>query len=73
MIVKVQLSIESNVKGHTIGARMLVYNKDKSVVLQSETPKDIANLMDGRLKAFFHAEIVGKEVIVQGEAPRQNW
>jgi len=73
MIVKIQLSLDSNLKGHTAGSRMLAYNEDRSVMMEMNTPKEVVNLMDGRFKAFFHADIVDGKLEVQSEAPRQNW
>lgn len=73
MIIKVQLSVNNNIKGHKIGSRMLVYNEDRSFYLETETPEDVANLMDGRLKAFFYAKVEGSEIVIEKEAPHQEW
>lgn len=78
MIVKVQLSLESNLPGHTVGSRMLVYNKSRSVMFERDADDCIVKKMKGRPEAFFNAttDDGGKDtgkISISDEAPWQDW
>lgn len=79
IIVKVQMSLESNIPGQTKpGSFMLVYNESRSFKLEREPDKCIIGKMLGRPKAFFYATKEDKgnghvQLIIHGEAPWQNW
>jgi hypothetical protein len=75
MIVKVQLSLESNAVGHTPGSRMLVYNKSRSVQFETDADVEVVEKMKGRPKAYFHAtkDEHAPTVKIQDEAPWQDW
>ena len=75
MIVKVQLSLESNLPGHTPGSRMMVYNRTRSVAFETDADVEVVEKMKGRPKAYFHAtqESKGSAVKIQDEAPWQEW
>jgi hypothetical protein len=70
MIVKVQLSISSSEPGTFI----LIYNKDRSIMYESDAAEDIIVLMGLRVKAYFYAEIDSDNRIAIGDtAEDQNW
>lgn len=75
MIVKVQLSLESNLPGHTPGSRMMVYNRTRSVAFETDADVEVVEKMKGRPKAFFHATqpTNGGKLAIQDEAPWQDW
>ncbi len=75
MIVKVQLSLESNAVGHEPGSRMLVYNKSRTVQFETDADAEVVQKMKGRPKAFFHAAQEGREkpITILDEAPWQEW
>lgn len=70
MIVKVQSSLHSTEKCRQV----LVYNKDKSLTYQCDLKKSISDLLNGRPKAFFDADIdcVGRFTI-NWEVCDQGW
>lgn len=69
MIIKIQMSLMTNAGR----PQALMYNKDRSALLEIEATKDIQHLMHGRPKAFFHAEIVDTKFVISHEAKWQNW
>jgi hypothetical protein len=78
MIVKVHLSVDTNVPGEKPGDEMLVYNKDRNVKFMGKTDPCIIGKMKGRPKAFFHAKVISEgggkgKIEIGGEAPWQNW
>jgi hypothetical protein len=78
MIVKVQLSLESNAPGHTPGARMLVYNKSRTVMFEKDADEEMVKKMKGMPKGFFHANNITEgekkgRIEITEEAPWQDW
>lgn len=74
MIVKVQVSISSNLPFNSV----LIYDKERDVMYQGKLPDDVKAAMRGRPKAFFNADLKEVrpdefEVILGDEAPWQNW
>lgn len=68
MIVKVQLSQHSSV-----GSRVLIYDKRRTVQYEGPATPDVVELMDGAPKKFFHAELKDGLVHLDAEATWQNW
>ena len=68
MIVKVQVAQ----MGHGKGRLLLIYDEERTFTLQCES-RDVLRLMKGRAKAYFHSEIVGKNVQINHEAKGQDW
>lgn len=50
MIIKLQLNLFNSKRS------MLVYNRDMSVYYEAPAPKQIVDMMDGELKAFFYSK-----------------
>lgn len=74
MIVKVQLALESNIPGFTVGTKCLIYNKDRSIRYEADTPDVVKKIMNGAPKAFFYALKDKSGVLEIGaKAPWQNW
>lgn len=78
MIVKVQLSLDSNVPGHKAGSRMMVYNQTRSVMFEREADPEVVKKMKGRPKTYFNAEYQAKKgqdgrINILDEAPWQDW
>lgn len=53
--------------------QMLMYNEDRSFMFQSDLSKDIRNLLNGRNKAYFEAEMAGTELNMLDEVEAQGW
>lgn len=70
MIVKVQLSLFSSSETRIV----LVYNKNRKYLWEGEVTKEIEQVMNGQVKAFFYAKI-NKENKFEliGKAPWQTW
>ena len=70
MIVKVQLSIYS----HPMNQRMLIYNKDKSLMYEGKATKEVKKLMGEKNKDFFVAHMnEKKEIVLDTLAKWRNW
>lgn len=69
MIVKIQVSLTTTRRSQTY----LVYNEDRSVMHEGEATPEILNLMAGRPKAYFNAEIVGTLLDIRDEVEEPNW
>lgn len=67
MIVKVQLPLNHD------EPQALIYNKDKSVFTQVLVGKEVVDAMDGKPKAFFHAHVKDKNIVLDKPAPWQSW
>lgn len=69
LIVKVQLSTST-----TEGERqVLVYDKSRKYQYQTAATPEILELMNGRLKVFFTAEMVGSQIAIGEEVEDQDW
>jgi hypothetical protein len=64
-IVKVQLSIPT--------LQALAYNEAGSVYGQFDASTDLIGLMDGRPKAFFFCRLKDSQLVIDREAPWQDW
>lgn len=70
MIVKVQVSLFTS---HTT-QRVLTYNEDRSVLLETDINPSIKAKMKGRPKAYFHAHAcANKKLSLDAEAESQEW
>ena len=70
MIVKVQVSLATTLDNQ----RVLMYNEDRSAQYECDVDQTIVDLMNGRLKAFFHAELLPDgELTIHKDAPWQDW
>lgn len=69
LIVKLQLSTGGNAKAR----QMLIYDKSRKYQFQSDASEEIIQLMNGRLKVFFYADIVDNQFGLGEEAPDQDW
>ncbi|MEE9568327.1 MAG: hypothetical protein V3W37_02985 [Candidatus Binatia bacterium] len=69
-IVKVQQSIRTSHDKPT----MLIYNEGQGMRFQSELTDEVAELLNGRLKAYFYSEIGDEGILtLKDEAPEQDW
>jgi hypothetical protein len=70
MIVKVQVSLATTHEKRQV----LVYNEDKSVYYEDDASREILQRMDGRVKVYFNARMVGTDIEIQGEVKEeQDW
>ena len=69
MIVKMQLST-----GTTAGSQqVLVYDKTREYVFESDATEDVRQLMKGRLKVYFAARMNGSQIEILDEVDEQDW
>ena len=64
MIVKVQRSMNNG------GKRCLIYNEDKSVLVELDVNRAIKAMLGLEMKAFFEAEVEGDAI---GLVKKTNW
>ena len=69
MIIKMQVSQASSRPGRMV----LVYNQDRSIFYEEPLTDEIAALMYGRPKAYFHADLDGTGLEIGDEAGAQPW
>lgn len=74
MIVKIQISLDSSDDVR----RMLIYNKDRSFLSETELDPDVEALVQGRSKTFFDATIVNSthdsaQLVLIAEVPDPGW
>lgn len=69
MIVKVQLSLSTTESSRQV----LIYNEDHSVVYRGDAPRKLVRIMGQRPKAFFYAEIDGKNIDLDTRSARPPW
>lgn len=69
MIVKIQRSLFSSAGG---GA-MLIYNQDRSVMLQRPLTAQVSALLGDAPKGYFHVKVKGGSLKILGRAPDQSW
>lgn len=72
MIVKVQIEISRHAPGLP-GPQMLVYDKTGEIEFEGLAPPAVLDLMGGRPKVFFTAEVIENKIELQDEAPWQEW
>lgn len=70
MIVKVQLPLAGS--GPTMRP-VLVYNESRSIEALIPLTSDLLEVMNGELKAFFHAHMEGTNLFLDDPAPWQEW
>lgn len=71
MIVKIQTPLSSNVPRKEWVA--LVYNEDRSKEFDIAISDELVQAMKGRPKVFFSVHFEGVNMIIDSEAPWQNW
>lgn len=69
MIVKIQKSLFSSAGG----GMMLIYNEQRSLMMQRPLTARISRLLGDASKGYFHATVRGGSLYVLGRAPDQNW
>lgn len=69
IIIKVQMSLMTSESNQ----QLLVYNKDRSIYMQGDAGKDIAEVMAGRPKVFFEATLTNGLIEVGKEVPDPGW
>jgi hypothetical protein len=69
MIIKMQVSQASSRPGRMV----LVYNQDRSIFYEEPLTDEIAALMYGRPKAYFHADLDGTGLEIGDEVLAQPW
>ena len=69
MIVKVQRSIVTS----DDQAQCLVYNEDQSVLYQMPMTLELFDMFGDELKMYCYAELVDSIIVLEGEAPEQEW
>lgn len=69
MIVKVQTPLASTSKE----PKALVYNEDRSLIMELDITKRLTTQMEGTAKKFFHAEVTDDAIVIGLPAPYQEW
>jgi hypothetical protein len=69
MIVKIQLPIEANVED----PEALVYDEKHEVDTFMPITKELLRRMGGNIKKFFYAHLEDEEIIIDQDAPFQDW
>lgn len=69
MIVKVQVSLYTTHEAR----QCLIYDQSQRFRHQGEVSDELMSLMRGRAKAFFYADVHGREFVIGDEAPSQAW
>lgn len=81
MIVKVQITSDSDIKGAKKYGVVLIYNHEFNVggyLYQGLADKEIRQRMNWELgqppkKKYFFAHLKASEIILEGSAPGQSW
>lgn len=69
LIVKVQFSIVTNASDRQV----LVYDRSRKTVYEGSATPEIGKVMRGSLKKYFFAHMEGTEIVLDEEAPAQDW
>jgi len=69
MIVKVQQSITTNANK----PQMLVYSDNRKIEYLGDLTRKVKQRLNGRLKAYFDADIVNRKIELYNEVPEQDW
>jgi len=71
MIVKIQQSLSSTSPVKS----MLIYNESRRIFYEAPLTTEVAELLDGREKAYFEARVtpVTKKLEILKETESQNW
>lgn len=69
MIVKIQRSLFSSAGDGT----MLIYNQDRSVMMQRPLTAQVSALLGNAPKGYFQVKVKGGSLKILGRAPDQNW
>jgi hypothetical protein len=67
MIIKIQISQNDG------GQNMLIYNEDRSFKHQFPVSEEVKAYMKGSPKAYFNADVSGKDIKILSKAPDQDW
>lgn len=68
-IFKVQLSLMTGAPER----QCLIYNKDRSVMVQGPADVEIELAMQGCWKLYFYGHVENEDVILEAIAPEQEW
>ena len=68
MIVKIQRSQPPTELGN-----VFIYNEDRSRWWMGRMDPQLDRWLGGRQKAFAHAAVKGKQIVIDREAPWQDW
>lgn len=52
---------------------MLIYDESRKVFFQDELSNEVSEILDGRPKAYFEADIANHQLIIKEEVQSQNW
>jgi hypothetical protein len=69
MIVKVQQSITTNASK----PQMLAYSENRKIEYLGDLTRKVKQRLNGRLKAYFDADIVNRKIELYNEVPEQDW
>ena len=69
MIVKVQKSIITN----NSKPQVLVYSRDKSIFWQGSLSKEVDKFLNGKMKAYFDAEMIGTRIALNFEVEEKDF
>lgn len=69
MIIKIQLPLSSN----TDEPEALVYDEKHEIDTFMPISKELLKRMGGNIKKFFYAHLEDEEVIIDKDAPWQEW
>lgn len=53
--------------------RVLIYNKDRSVRLETNLTDAVEKRLRGRVKGYFHAHLQGGLIVLNEDAEDQKW
>jgi len=67
VIVKVQRSLNNG------GKRTLIYNKDRSVLIEFDTNNAVQSMLGLKMKGFFEAEIEAENIALLKEVKWRDW
>lgn len=69
MIVKVQLSLATSARVR----QALIYNRDRSVLVECAATAAISDRMGEDVRAFFDATVSGQTVVLGNKLTEQGW
>jgi len=67
IIIKIQMPLAGDM------TKLLIYDKTKKYIGHLPITEDVLDLMNGRIKAFFYADYVDGEFVINRPAPIQYW
>lgn len=69
MIVKIQRSVATNFDK----PQVLIYNKNRTFLVQQDLDASLANIMGDSFKMFASIDVVGQTIKVRNVVPDQGW